>query len=74
MLILNFEGYFQMRMATDPDPADEKRGVSGYTFALVGEPDLDAKIHLQSEEWASNTPNISRHVKRAARLKERSEA
>ena len=22
MLILNFEGYFQMRMATDPDPTD----------------------------------------------------
>jgi hypothetical protein len=50
MLILNFEGYFQMRMATDPDPTDEKRGVSGYTFALVGEPDLDAKIHFQPNE------------------------
>lgn len=50
MLILNFEGYFQMRMATDPDPTDEKRGVSGYTFALAGEPDLDAKIHLQPDE------------------------
>ena len=50
MLILNFEGYFQMRMATDPDPTDEKRGVSGYTFALVGEPDLDAKIHFQPDE------------------------
>lgn len=50
MLILNFEGYFQMRMATDPDPTDDKRGVSGYTFALAGEPDLDAKIHLQPNE------------------------
>ncbi len=50
MLILNFEGYFQMRMATDPDPTDEKRGISGYTFALAGEPDLDAKIHLQPDE------------------------
>ncbi|HJQ40611.1 MAG TPA: hypothetical protein VKB93_25990 [Thermoanaerobaculia bacterium] len=50
MLILNFEGYFQMRMATDPDPTDDKRGVSGYTFALAGEPDLDAKIHLQPDE------------------------
>lgn len=50
MLILNFEGYFQMRMATDPDPTDEKRGVSGYTFAFAGEPDLDAKIHLQPDE------------------------
>lgn len=50
MLILEFEGYFQMRMATDPDPTDEKRGVSGYTFAFAGEPDLDAKIHLQPDE------------------------
>lgn len=50
VLILNFEGWFQMRMATDPDPTDERRGVSGYTFALAGEPDLDAKIHLQPDE------------------------
>ncbi len=49
-LTLNFEGWFQMRMATDPDPTDEKRGVSGYTFALAGEPDLDAKVHLQPDE------------------------
>lgn len=50
MLILNFEGWFQMRMATDPDPTDELRGVSGYTFAFAGEPDFDAKIHLQPNE------------------------
>jgi hypothetical protein len=50
ILQLNFEGYFQMRMATDPDPTDELRGVSGYTFALAGEPDLDAKVHLQPDE------------------------
>jgi hypothetical protein len=50
MLILDFEGWFQMRMATDPDPTDELRGVSGYTFALAGEPDFDAKIHLQPDE------------------------
>jgi hypothetical protein len=49
-LLLAFEGYFQMRMATDPDPTDELRGVSGYTFALAGEPDLDAKVHLQPDE------------------------
>ncbi len=49
-LTLNFEGWYQMRMATDPDPTDELRGVSGYTFALAGEPDLDAKIHLQPDE------------------------
>jgi len=50
MLILDFEGYFQMRMATDPDPTDELRGVSGYTFAFAGEPDLDHKVHLQRDE------------------------
>jgi hypothetical protein len=49
-LTLEFEGYFQMRMATDPDPTDELRGVSGYTFALAGEPDLDATTHLQPDE------------------------
>jgi hypothetical protein len=50
MLLLEFEGYFQMRMATDPDPTDERRGVSGYTFALAGEPDFDAKVHFQPDE------------------------
>jgi len=50
MLILDFEGWFQMRMATDPDPTDELRGVSGYTFAFCGEPDLDHKLHFQSDE------------------------
>jgi hypothetical protein len=50
MLKLLFRGYFQMRMATDPDPADEPRGVSGYTFALPGEPDFDRKLYLQPKE------------------------
>ena len=50
MLILNFEGYFQDRMTTDPDPTDEKRGVSGYTFAFAGEPDLDNIVHFQPDE------------------------
>lgn len=49
-LYLAFEGYFQMRMATDPDPPDEPRGLSGYTFALAGEPDLDGLLHLQPDE------------------------
>jgi hypothetical protein len=39
-----------MRMATDPDPPDEPRGLSGYTFALAGEPDLDNLLHLQPDE------------------------
>ena len=49
-LYLSFQGFFQMRMATDPDPSDEPRGVSGYTFALAGEPDFDNLLHLQPDE------------------------
>lgn len=47
VITLNFEGYIQCRLATDPDPTDERRGVSGYTFALPGEPDLDWTIYTQ---------------------------
>jgi hypothetical protein len=36
-----FAGWVQVRLATNPDPPDETRGVSGYTFALPGEADLD---------------------------------
>jgi len=49
MLRLVFEGWFQCRLATDPDPPDEPRGVSGWTFAVAGEPDLDRIIRLQPE-------------------------
>ena len=42
-----FQGYFMCRMATDPDPTDEKRGMSGYTMALSGEQNLDQVIRLQ---------------------------
>jgi len=44
---LHFRGYFECRLATDPDPFDEPRGVSGWTFALPGEPDLDRFIRFQ---------------------------
>ena len=44
MLVINFSGWFQCRLATDPDPTDEPRGVSGFTFALAGEPDFDRVI------------------------------
>ncbi|APV51462.1 hypothetical protein BWI17_18250 [Betaproteobacteria bacterium GR16-43] len=47
MLEMSFEGWFQCRLATDPDPSSEKRGISGWTFALPGEPDLDRIIRLQ---------------------------
>jgi hypothetical protein len=48
MLVIHFDGWFQCRLATNPDPTDEPRGVSGYTFALPGEPDLDRIIRLQN--------------------------
>lgn len=48
-LFLHFKGWATIRLPTDPDPADEKRGVSGYTFALADEPDLDRQIRLQPQ-------------------------
>jgi hypothetical protein len=46
-LLIKFGGWFQCRLATDPDPADEPRGVDGYIHAIAGEPDLDRIIRLQ---------------------------
>jgi hypothetical protein len=47
MITLHFEGWFQCRMATDPDPTDEPHGVSGPTFTVAGEPPFDRLIRLQ---------------------------
>lgn len=47
MLDIHFDGWFQCRLATNPDPTDEPRGISGHTFALAGEPDLDRVIRFQ---------------------------
>lgn len=47
ILSLHFEGWIQVRLATDPDPYDEPRGVSGWTFALAGESDFDRIIRLR---------------------------
>lgn len=49
-LTINFEGYWQCRQATDPDPSDDPRGVSGYTYAVGAESDLDLIIRLQLDE------------------------
>jgi hypothetical protein len=48
MMTLNFEGWFQCRFATDPDPPDDPMGMSGPTFAVPGEPPLDRFIRLQN--------------------------
>lgn len=45
-----FRGWFQARLATDPDDFDEPRGQNGWTFAFEGEPDLDRIIRL-SIRW-----------------------
>jgi hypothetical protein len=47
MIDLVFQGWFQCRLATDPDPYDEPRGVSGYVHAYAGEPDLDRVLRMQ---------------------------
>ena len=56
MLLIQFAGWAQCRLATDPDPYDEPRGVSGYMRAYAGEPDLDRIIRFQ------DPPFLRRHV------------
>lgn len=51
MIDLVFQGWFQCRLATDPDPYDEPRGVSGYVHAYAGEPDLDRVLRLQTPSF-----------------------
>jgi hypothetical protein len=51
-LDINFEGYFMCRIATDPDPTNEERGMSGYTMSVACEDPLDQVIRLQvSPDW-----------------------
>lgn len=46
-LLLAFDGWCTVRIQTDPDPCDERRGASGYTLAFAGEPDFDRLLRLQ---------------------------
>lgn len=48
MMDIRFEGWWQCRFATDPDPSDDPRGVSGPTFITAGEPVFDRVIRFQS--------------------------
>jgi hypothetical protein len=48
VLELDFAGWFQCRLATDPDAYDHPRGESGWTFAVPGEPDLDRVIRFSA--------------------------
>jgi hypothetical protein len=47
MLAIAFDGWFQCRLATDPDAFDDGRGQQGWTFAMAGEPDLDRVIRFR---------------------------
>lgn len=73
VLHIEFEGWCLIRLATDPDPADEPRGVSGYSFAFAGEPDLDRIVRLQAPlpgdpvQPRSHGPAIGVRVRRATR-------
>jgi hypothetical protein len=63
MLSISYQGWAQCRLATDPDPYDEPRGVSGYMQAYVGEPDLDRIIRFQDPPvLRSHTQNIGVRV------------
>jgi hypothetical protein len=46
MIKILFQGIFQARFATDPDPYDHPRGQRGWTFSVSGEPDLDRIIRF----------------------------
>ncbi len=60
MFLITFKGWVQCRLATDPDPYDEPRGVSGYIQAYTDEPDLDRIIRFNNPPFfRSHTPKIS---------------
>lgn len=68
MIDLIFTGWFQCRLATDPDPYDEPRGVSGYVLAYADEPDLDRLVSFQPPAFVrGNGPTIGVTV-RAVRV------
>lgn len=71
LLLIQFSGWCLLRLPTDPDPSDEPRGISGYTFAFAGEPDLDAILHFQQPEnftHRSHCPAIGVNVRSAQRF------
>jgi FAD/FMN-containing dehydrogenase len=70
-LVVEFEGWYQYRLPTDPDPTDETRGSSGYTFAFGDEPDLDRILRFQPDPKIpvrSYGPPIGVRVTRATKL------
>ena len=49
-MTIHFEGFWQCRMSTDPDPTLEGRGTSGYTIAVPREGDFDRVIRTQRDQ------------------------
>ena len=47
MVALDFEGWFQCRLATNPALYDSPHGLGGCTFAVGSDPNLDRFIRLQ---------------------------
>src|ERR1700761_3418410 len=74
ILIIEFSGWILIRLATDPDPPDEPRGISGYSFAFGDEPDLDRVLRFKVPPNLTNffprshTPDIGVTVTKAARM------
>lgn len=68
VLELKFQGWAQCRLASDPDGAFEKRGVTGNNFALSTEPDLDNVIYFQKAGAVQRSycPEIGVFIKEAA--------
>jgi hypothetical protein len=67
-LVLEYEGWIVLRLATDPDPTDEPRGISGYSFAFGDEADMDRILYLQPPanfELRSCAPPAGVAVRRA---------
>jgi hypothetical protein len=63
MVTIKFQGWFECRLATDPDPVDEPRGVSGYLKCLPEEPDFDRIIRFHNPLVnRSYTPKIGVYV------------
>jgi hypothetical protein len=49
-LSISFDGFFLCRLATDPDPSAEQRGVSGFTYSVAGETLLEPSIWSQAKD------------------------
>lgn len=47
---IDFEGFWQCRLATDPDPSDEQKGISGFTYAVAGESLLEPSMWSQAKD------------------------